>query len=75
MNDRGIMQNVEGKKRPTAWGHRFGPDLQCSECGLSWDAHQSDPQQCSRREELSVVSEDVEVCESKFAAVEDESEL
>lgn len=34
------------KIRPGAGGHRFGPDLQCSECGQKWDAHQQHPEPC-----------------------------
>ena len=41
------MPKVDGKERPTAWGHRFGPDLACSECGLTWDEHQRDPAPCT----------------------------
>ena len=37
--------------RPGASGHRFGPGLVCSECGVRWDAHQRAPQPC--RVELS----------------------
>jgi len=33
--------------RPGASGHRFGPRLVCSECGVRWDAHQRDPQPCT----------------------------
>ena len=36
----------EAVSRPGAEGHRFGPDLSCSECGVTWDAHQVDPQKC-----------------------------
>ncbi len=32
--------------RPGASGHRFGPDLTCSECGILWDVHQRDPKPC-----------------------------
>ena len=32
--------------RPGAGGHRFGPNLECSECGRSWDDHQFDPSPC-----------------------------
>jgi len=32
--------------RPGASGHRFGPDLACSECGISWDVHQRQPKPC-----------------------------
>ncbi len=35
------------KIRPGAGGHRFGPDLQCTECGRYWDAHQQTPRPCS----------------------------
>lgn len=36
----------EAVSRPGAEGHRFGPDLSCSECGVTWDAHQLDPRRC-----------------------------
>jgi len=42
------MSNVDGKDRPTARGHRFGPDLTCSECGLSWEDHQASPGPCEK---------------------------
>jgi hypothetical protein len=42
------MSNVDGKDRPTARGHRFGPDLTCSECGLSWEEHQASPGPCTK---------------------------
>ena len=32
--------------RPGASGHRFGPELACSECGISWDVHQREPKPC-----------------------------
>lgn len=32
--------------RPGASGHRFGPRLVCSECGLRWEVHQRDPKPC-----------------------------
>lgn len=32
--------------RPDAGGHRFGPDLQCSECGRGWNDHQHEPAPC-----------------------------
>jgi hypothetical protein len=35
------------KIRPGAGGHRFGPDLQCGECGRNWDEHQRDPRPCA----------------------------
>ncbi len=36
----------EPGERPGASGHRFGPGLVCSECGLRWDVHQRDPRPC-----------------------------
>lgn len=36
----------EAASRPGAEGHRFGPDLSCSECGVTWEAHQANPQKC-----------------------------
>ncbi len=36
----------EPGERPGASGHRFGPGLVCSECGLRWDVHQRDPKPC-----------------------------
>lgn len=33
--------------RPAASGHRFGPDLACSECGTQWEAHQRQPTPCA----------------------------
>lgn len=33
--------------RPGASGHRFGPGLVCSECGVRWDAHQRSPRPCT----------------------------
>ena len=35
------------KIRPEAGGHRFGPELQCTECGRYWDSHQQNPKPCS----------------------------
>lgn len=35
--------------RPGASGHRFGPDLACSECGIPWDVHQRDPKPCQTK--------------------------
>ncbi len=32
--------------RPGASGHRFGPELACSECGILWDVHQREPKPC-----------------------------
>jgi hypothetical protein len=37
---------LEPADRPGASGHRFGPDLACSECGIQWDAHQREPKPC-----------------------------
>ena len=41
------MPESETKTRPSASGHRFGPDLACAECGITWEAHQKQPVQCS----------------------------
>jgi hypothetical protein len=43
-----IVSKSSENKRPGAAGHRFGPDLSCSECKISWEAHQRDPQPCER---------------------------
>jgi hypothetical protein len=40
------MSQIEGTSRPGAAGHRFGPGLQCTECGVSWDQHQQAPRDC-----------------------------
>ena len=37
---------LEPSERPGASGHRFGPDLACSECGIQWDVHQREPHPC-----------------------------
>ncbi len=42
------MSDSEQTNRPSASGHRFGPDLSCSECGVTWDEHQKDPSPCVR---------------------------
>jgi hypothetical protein len=36
----------DGPDRPGASGHRFGPELACSECGILWDVHQREPKPC-----------------------------
>jgi hypothetical protein len=36
----------EPSDRPGAAGHRFGPRLVCSECGIRWDVHQRDQKPC-----------------------------
>ena len=41
------MAKLNPKIRPEAGGHRFGPDLQCTECGRYWEAHQQQPSPCS----------------------------
>ena len=41
----------EAASRPGAKGHRFGPDLSCSECGVTWEAHQIDPRKCVDEDE------------------------
>jgi hypothetical protein len=40
------MNQIEGTSRPGAAGHRFGPGLQCTECGVTWDEHQQTPRDC-----------------------------
>ena len=45
------MSETELKNRPPASGHRFGPDLTCSECGVTWDEHQKDPNPCEHTDE------------------------
>ena len=42
------MAKLNPKIRPEAGGHRFGPDLQCTECGRYWEQHQQQPSPCSR---------------------------
>jgi hypothetical protein len=42
----GRLNQEEATDRPGASGHRFGPDLQCSECGIGWDEHQRNPHPC-----------------------------
>lgn len=42
----GTRDMSEAASRPGAEGHRFGPDLSCSECGVTWEAHQLDPRKC-----------------------------
>ena len=39
---------IDPAERPGASGHRFGPDLACSECGIHWDAHQREPMPCEK---------------------------
>ncbi len=41
------LAKLNAKIRPGAGGHRFGPDLQCTECGRYWDAHQQNPRPCT----------------------------
>ncbi len=41
------LAKLNPKIRPGAGGHRFGPELQCTECGRYWDAHQQNPRPCS----------------------------
>jgi hypothetical protein len=42
------MPSSGEKDRPSASGHRFGPDLSCSECGITWDEHQAEPGPCDK---------------------------
>jgi len=50
----------EAASRPGAAGHRFGPDLSCSECGVTWEAHQVEPRKCIDDEEVVAPSPDSE---------------
>ena len=43
---RAAAAKSEGADRPGASGHRFGPELACSECGIAWDVHQREPKPC-----------------------------
>jgi hypothetical protein len=43
----GTVSDSDQKDRPTASGHRFGPELTCSECGVTWDEHQANPAPCT----------------------------
>lgn len=45
--ERGAAVAADPVERPGAAGHRFGPRLVCSECGIRWDVHQRDPQPCT----------------------------
>jgi hypothetical protein len=47
----------EAASRPGAEGHRFGPDLSCSECGVRWDAHQADPRRCVDARDMEAEAE------------------
>ena len=40
------VPRVPGMQRPSSWGHRFGPQLRCDWCRLSWTAHQAEPRPC-----------------------------
>ena len=51
----GSSARMDPSDRPAASGHRFGPDLACSECGVSWDLHQREPSPC--RSEAGRVAE------------------
>ena len=44
------MRGMDPADRPGASGHRFGPDLACSECGIQWDAHQREPAPCAKED-------------------------
>ena len=52
------VSEASPKIRPGAGGHRFGPDLQCGECGRNWDEHQRDPQPCNEAPRRSVTASD-----------------
>ena len=42
------IRGMDPSDRPGASGHRFGPDLACSECGIAWDVHQRTPAPCAK---------------------------
>ena len=44
--------------RPSASGHRFGPDLTCSECGVTWEEHQRQPTACEPHDDAPVAGSD-----------------
>ena len=48
------VRGMDPADRPAASGHRFGPDLACSECGIQWDAHQREPAPCGKQEASDV---------------------
>ena len=48
------VRGMDPADRPAASGHRFGPDLACSECGIQWDAHQREPAPCGKQEASEV---------------------
>lgn len=48
------VRGMDPADRPAASGHRFGPDLACSECGILWDAHQREPAPCAKDEASDV---------------------
>ena len=43
-----VPRGIDPAERPGASGHRFGPELACSECGMHWDAHQRAPAPCAK---------------------------
>jgi len=48
--ENGAESSIAPADRPAASGHRFGPDLACSECGMQWEAHQREPAPCATDE-------------------------
>ncbi len=48
------VRGMDPAERPAASGHRFGPDLACSECGIQWDAHQREPAPCAKEDASQV---------------------
>jgi len=63
------MSQIEGTSRPGAAGHRFGPGLQCTECGITWDEHQQAPRACEGAAAKARASEDA--AESERSAPSD----
>jgi hypothetical protein len=54
------VSETESKNRPAASGHRFGPDLCCSECGISWEEHQKAPVPCRTDDKSDALEADLE---------------
>ena len=68
------MSTTADKKRPGADGHRFGPDLLCSECGISWELHQDEPQPCERPAPLDAGESPPRIADAVEAVEEEEAE-
>ena len=65
------MNEIEGTSRPGAAGHRFGPGLKCTECGVSWDEHQQAPRACEGSPSKARAGDGVEAERSTAAKARD----